>query len=151
MFEFHAGYVHVDDLVRRLSFADRNDDAGEHYFIMDRSEDSREEVVADMANVYIERDDQCWGGYGGIQSVTLDRDCLTLKLTPRMATRMGDHGTIRVTFVLKDAEFRQVRHNLGCIMYGYEPQLKVREERSALGDGAVEFSLFAMPSASGDR
>ena len=33
-FGFHAGFVDVDDVSRRLSFADRNDDSGEHYFVM---------------------------------------------------------------------------------------------------------------------
>jgi hypothetical protein len=65
IFGFKAGLVQVDEQCRRLSFADQADGSGEHYFIMDRSEDSPDQAVPDMENVYIERDDQGWGGYGG--------------------------------------------------------------------------------------
>jgi hypothetical protein len=57
---FHAGFVDVDERCRRISFADRNDETGEHYFIMGRSEQSPDEAIPDMDNVYIERDDQGW-------------------------------------------------------------------------------------------
>ena len=147
MFAFHAGFVHVDDLVRRLSFADRNDPSGNHYFIMGCSEESEEEAVADMKNVYIERDDQCWGGYGGIVSVILERDSLTLHLTSQMATRMGGHEVIRVTFVLRDAEFRELRQVLTFVMAGYESQLEVRPEQMAAIRPSAEFSVFETPSA----
>jgi hypothetical protein len=88
-FGFHATFVHSDDRPPRLSFLDRDDESSEHYFIMDRSEDTPEKAVPDMENVYIERDDQLWGGYGGIERVLLDRERLTLRLGTRMATQMG--------------------------------------------------------------
>lgn len=125
-FGFHAGFVHSDDLVRRLSFADRDDQRGEHYFIIDRSENSPENAVADMANVYIERDDQGWGGYGGIERVLLERDNLTLKLEPRMATQIGQHDQIRITFQVKEPEFIKLREVLRLILRGYENLLECR-------------------------
>jgi hypothetical protein len=133
-FVFHAGSVHADDVCRRLSFADRNDESGEHYFIMDRSEESPEETVPDMDNVYIERDDQCWGGYGGIERVVLARDGLTVHLGERMATRMGGHAVIRVTFEVSDAVFRQLWHVIGLIMRGYESQLVQEAEPGATAE-----------------
>jgi Immunity protein 10 len=102
---FHAEFVDADDLVARLSFSDRDDETSEHYFIMDRSEDSPEETVPNMGNVYIERDDQCWGRFGGIDRVILERNCLTLQLEPRMADQMGGHNAIRITFDLGDSGF----------------------------------------------
>lgn len=96
---------------------------------MDRSEESPEESVPDMANVYIERDDQGWGGYGGIDRVILERDGLTLHLSPRMATQMGEHETIRVGFTLRDSEFRELRYVLSLIMRGYESQLDLPTSR----------------------
>ena len=123
--EFHAGVVHSDRLCRRLSFADRDDDSGKQYFIIDRSEQSNE-AVHDMDDVYIERDDQRWGGYGGIERVVLERDRLTLQFDPRMATRMGEHDSIRITFAVSDDDFGNMRYVLGCIMRGYEPRLELR-------------------------
>jgi hypothetical protein len=93
---------------------------------MDRSEDSRVEAIPDMQNVYIERDDQGWGGYGGIEHVVLERDSLTLQLGPRMAARMGQHDQIRVAFDLTEAELAELRHVLRLIMRGYESRLDCR-------------------------
>jgi hypothetical protein len=122
-FNFYAAFVQVDERCLRLSFADRNDEVSEHYFVMDRSEKSSEEAVPDMDNVYIERDDQGWGGYGGIERVTLKRDSLTLRLSDRMATRMGGHESVRVCFSVPDPVFWELRHVLGLILRGYESQL----------------------------
>ncbi len=126
-FAFHASLVNCDPATVRLTFADRNDESAEHYFVMDRSEESRDEAVPDMQNVYIERDDQAWGGYGGIERVILERESLTLYLLPQMATRMGNHDQIRVTFVLDEADFRQLRHVLGLVMRGYERQMQCHD------------------------
>jgi hypothetical protein len=123
-FGFHAEFVDADDLVARLSFLDRDDETSEHYFIMDRSEASAEEAVPDMGNVYIERDDQCWGSYGGIDRVILERNRLTLRLGPPISDRMGGHEAIRITFDLGGSDFDKVRRVLGLIMRGYESQLE---------------------------
>jgi hypothetical protein len=109
-FGFHAAFVHADDLCRRLSFADRHDEFAEHYFIMDRSEESPDEAVPGMGNVYIERDDQGWGGYGGIERVVLTRDSL---------------NSIRVSFEVSDSAFCALRLVLDLIMRGYEAKLEV--------------------------
>jgi hypothetical protein len=124
-FGFLAGFVHADEECRRISFADRNDASGSHYFIMDRSEDSPNEAVPDMSNVYIERDDQGWGGYGDIERVVLIRDSITLHLGNRMATQMGGYDVIRVSFELSEIEFRELWHVLNLIMSGYESQLEL--------------------------
>jgi hypothetical protein len=126
-FGFHADFVHVDDLCRRLSFADRNDESGEHYFIMDRSEDSPDEAVPDMDNVYIERDDQGWGGYGDIERVILARESLTLQLGARMATQLGGHDTVQVSFDVSDVVFRELQNVLALIMRGYESRMEIAD------------------------
>jgi hypothetical protein len=77
-----------------------------------------------MKNVCIERDDQGWGGYGGILRVVLEKDRLTLKLGRRMATRMGGHNELLVTFKIKSPKFRKVRQVLQLIMRGYEKRLE---------------------------
>lgn len=92
---------------------------------MDRSEESTQEAVADMDNVYIERDDQGWGGFGGIKRVILERDSLTLHLSPKMATQMGRHRIIRINFRLSNTDFKNLRRVLCLIMRGYESQLEL--------------------------
>ena len=123
-FEFHAGCVWSDKLCRRLSFLDRDDNSSEHYFVMDRSEDSPEQPVPDMENVYIERDDQGFGGYGGITHVVLARDSLTLRLGARMTSQMGGNDTLRIGFTLSDPDFRSLQQVLELIMCGYESCLE---------------------------
>jgi hypothetical protein len=130
-FGFHAEYVASGDVELCLSFADWNDadwneKEAKHYFVMMRSEESPEEAVPDMQNVYIERDDQCWGGYGGIERIVLERDSLAVHLAPRMATRMGQHDEIHVSFTINDADFHELRHVLHLIMRGYEDKLECR-------------------------
>jgi hypothetical protein len=92
---------------------------------MDRMEESLQEVMPDMGNVYIERDDQQWGGFGGVERVVLERESLTLHLGPRLATQMGEYDTIRVGFALSDCDFHELRRLLGLIMHGYESRLEV--------------------------
>ena len=125
MFEFHASFVQADKQCRRLLFAGEDSQQGEHYFIMDRSEESTQVVTPDMDNIYIERDDQGWGGFGGVDRVILERCSLTLYLGPRMAVKMGSFETIRIVFALGDGEFSELREVLRLIMYGYEPQLEL--------------------------
>lgn len=125
LFEFHANFVDADALCSRLSFEDHNDDSGEHYFVIDRSEESPNDALPDMDNVYIERDDQGWGGYGGIDRVVLMRDSLTLLLDERMAERMGNHEIIRVGFQVSDAVFNQLCNVLRQIMRGYELRMEI--------------------------
>jgi hypothetical protein len=124
-FSFHAGFVDCDRRCRRLTFADRNDETGQHYFVIDRAEENPEQAVPGMGNVYIERDDQQFGGFGGIKRVVLGRDNLTLHLGRRMSTQMGRHQTICVTFSLKATEFKKLRQVLSLIMCGYESQLEL--------------------------
>src|SRR5271156_4170777 len=99
-FGFHAGFISSDNVVSRVTLADSNDDKSEHYFVMDRSEDSSEDAIPGMTNVYIERDDQQWGGFGGIDKVVLERQCLSLYLDSTMATKMGGDNQIRITFTI---------------------------------------------------
>jgi hypothetical protein len=118
---FHAGFVHSDAVSRRLSFADHNDERGQRYFVIDRAEASPEEAVPDLANVYLELDDQCRGGYGGIERVVLRRDSLAVHLGPRWA--VGD-DEIRITFTVGQPEFEELKAVLRLILRGYEDRLE---------------------------
>jgi hypothetical protein len=122
-FSFHADGVFIEHC-DAISFADDSAD-GQHYFVMSRSEDDPEQILPDVENVYIERDDQCWGGYGGIESVVLERDSLTVRVTPRMARQMGKHDVLRITFTLTDSRFSELRTNIEHILRGYDTLLKI--------------------------
>ena len=118
-FEFRAAHVYPDPVAVRLSFEGEPANDDPHYLIIDRSEDSPDEPLPDAENIYVERDDQQFGGYGGITSVTLTRGRLTISLTPRMAVRMGRHETLGVSFADDQTTFREVASVLKLIFREY--------------------------------
>jgi hypothetical protein len=119
-FEFEAALVDSDTAAERLSFADHPDDQ-QHYLVIQRDEESADDVLPDMENVYVERDDQQFGGYGGIESVSLTNTRLTLRLTPRMTRQMGLHDTLSVGF--QEDSFREVDGMVRLIFRGYESRV----------------------------
>lgn len=125
VFEFHAGEFETDDVALRVGFADGKN--SEHYFIMQREEDSLKEALPNLENIYIERDDQCWGGYGGINHVSLDRNRVIIYLNSEMANQMGGYDTIKITFSVDDLQFQQLQEVLEQVMQGYESKLNLAE------------------------
>ena len=119
-FEFEAALVVADPVAEALSFADQTEDH-QHYLIIQRDDESSDNVSPDMENIYIERDDQQFGGYGGIESVQLSKNRLTLRLTPRMAKQMGHHEALSVGFS-KDFN-KQVDELVTLIFRGYESRI----------------------------
>jgi hypothetical protein len=124
LFEFHAPRVWYDEASLVVAFADKNADH-DHYFSIQRSEVTPTEPVPDVGNVYIELNDQCWGGWGGIERVALERNAFMLSVTPRMVPYMRAHDGVRITFDLDDAEFGVVRWVLEKLLKGYEPLLEL--------------------------
>ncbi|MEG4534415.1 hypothetical protein [Microcoleus sp. D2_18a_D3] len=80
-----------------------------------------------LENIYIERDDQCWGGYGGINQVSLGRNSLIIYLNPEMANQMSGYDTIKITFSADDSQFQQLQNVLQQVMQGYEGKLNLDE------------------------
>jgi hypothetical protein len=126
IFEFRAELVVPDRSQQSLSFADHLQ-SPKHYLVLQRDEENAEATLSDVENVYIERDDQQFGGYGGIESVVLERDRLTLNLTPRMAKQMGHQDALTVTFAADDQLFENVREALKLVFRGYDSRVKCPE------------------------
>src|SRR5258708_529355 len=124
LFEFHAKLVWQDAVALSIAFADKSTDQ-EHYFTIQRSEESPEAALSDVENVYIELDDQCGGGYGGIKNVTLEEGIFTLLVTTRMVPRMHGHDGVRITFDLSGPEFEVLCRVLKLLLRGYESILQL--------------------------
>ena len=131
---FHAVGMEASPPDRLVSFWSQGDGPERHYFTIQRSEESAEEAVADLANVYLELDDQSWGGYGGIERVQLGPGGLTVRLGHKWATERIGTDTIRVTFALPDDDYRAAAGILRLIMRGYEDRLEVAAEPGAQAD-----------------
>jgi hypothetical protein len=126
VFEFQAALVVPDTAQMSLSFADHPENH-QHYLIIQRDEELRNAILPDLENIYLERDDQIFGGYGGIESVTLSRHRLSLKLTPRMAKRMGNFDELILGFEQADNSFRHIEELVALIFRGYESRIKHKQ------------------------
>jgi hypothetical protein len=125
VFGFHASEFETDDVALRVGFADGEN--SKHYFIMQREENSIEETFPDLENIYIERDDQCWGGYGGINQISFSRSSLIIYVNEEMANQMGGYDTIKITFSIDDLQFQQLQNVLQKVMQNYEDRLNLTD------------------------
>ncbi len=126
VYEFIAPYFEFDPVSLFLGFV--NEDT-KQYFWMQREEESLDRAMPDVSDVWIERDDQQWGGTGGIVHVLLYRDSLSIELTSEMAKHMGGYDSIRVVFSVTDVEFDQIRKQLRRVMRGYESIVEYRTDQ----------------------
>ena len=122
VYEFTAPYHEIGYAERFLGFANDNT---KQYLWLQREECSESETAPFVGNVWIERDDQQWGGPGGITAVQLTRDYLSIRLTPEMARHMGGYDEFRVLLALSNEEFTRVQEQLLRVMVGYESLVRV--------------------------
>ena len=119
---FGAIDFEIDPVDLRVGFSDGED--GEHYFLIQRDDESTEEVLPNRENIYTELDDQCWGGNGGIDLIACSQSRFTIHLGEPIAPRIG-YNEISITFSLNDSEFQELRKVLQKIMKGYEDRLNL--------------------------
>ena len=122
IYRFAAPYFEIDRVVRFLGFA--NNETGQ-YLWFQRADGTEDEVVPYADNVWIERDDQGWGGHGGINEIILRRKKLMVLFTPQRAGEMGGFDIIEVKLFLTDEDFEQVQRQLFHVFAGYEDILDV--------------------------
>jgi hypothetical protein len=121
-FEFQAALIVPDLKQIGLSFADHPTHQ-RHYLILQRDQLPVGKAASSCGLVYVERDDQQFGGYGGIESMTLTRRSLKLAVIPSMAKLMGNHDTLTITFVVDDGTFHQIDETISRIFEGYEDRV----------------------------
>ena len=122
VYEFTAPYHEIGFEERFLGFANN---ATKQYLSLQRWDCTKNEILPGAANVWIERDDQAWGGHGGIESVILERECLIVHLASELAAHMGGYEEYRVRLVLSDEDFAKVREQLLRVMVGYGPIVRM--------------------------
>jgi hypothetical protein len=115
VYEFTAPYHEIGYAGRFLAFANN---ATEQYLWVQRDECSEAETIPYAGNVWIERDDQQWGGHGGIVAVELSRDVLSIRLALDKAEQMGSFDEFRLRLSLTDAEFVAVQEQLQRVFVG---------------------------------
>lgn len=112
---FTAKEVFLDPQVGFIGFADQE---GRRYFWMQPGE-----MTTAKEDIWLERDDQAWGGCGGAWNVVLARNefVVDTRALPWMAC-----GMIEIEFAADDATFAQLRELLQQVMVGCPTDLVIR-------------------------
>src|SRR3712207_2513406 len=112
-YEFTATEFDADPDAERVAFAGEG-----RYVWMQRDETDPTVPVtasADARSVWVEIEDQAWGGRGGIAEVRLDRQSLTISRTHPLPRQACGHEKIVVHFDVTDDEFDQIWRVLRAI------------------------------------
>ncbi len=124
VYRFIATEWEADPTARFLGFANNG---SSQYFSMQREEDSEGTILPNAGNVWIELNDQGWGGHGGIVSLSMDRGGLSIRLTADMAHRQGGYEALRVDFKFPDSDFHSIHEQLLRVMTGYYAIMVISE------------------------
>ncbi|MBE9123104.1 hypothetical protein IQ269_20445 [Tychonema sp. LEGE 07199] len=123
VFELLAKLVGIEESFDYIGFSSGEDN--EHYFVMQRHEFHKEDALPNLGSVYSEIDDQCWGEYGGIKEVTLNRERLIVHFDPSRPNPHINYDEVRIAFSVNDSEFQKLQNTLQKIMLGYEDRLNL--------------------------
>ncbi|WP_373535221.1 hypothetical protein [Microcoleus sp.] len=126
VFELFAQLVGIEDPFS-IGFSSEEDEDSEnyHYFVMERNEFYKKAPPPNLGCVYWEIDDQCWGEYGGIKEVTLNRERLIVHFDPSRPNPHINYDEVRIAFSVNDSEFQKLQNTLQKIMLGYEDRLNL--------------------------
>jgi hypothetical protein len=88
---FHANYVSVDDMddLWLVGFADEKFGTRDYLTLQRAYDDDEQDISLGMNTYYVERNDQRWSGYGGIQTFELFRDRVIITFTEKRRYRHG--------------------------------------------------------------
>lgn len=123
--EFIATCVSVEDVndiedAYAVWLADGDPVVKDYLTIQRDIEPDEKSVRLGLDKVYVERNDQGFSGYGGVESAALFRDHLGLRFNDKGTTFMGGFSEMRVFFKLDSAVFQQLRAGLAACFNGFE-------------------------------
>ena len=123
MVRFTANTVVVDDSDEEfilVGFADKKFGAYREGLHFQRSyEFDEQDVELGMDSVFVERNDQSQGGYGGVARVELHADRVRVSIGGRLAEEMGD-SEFEITFSLPPKKFNRLRDGLRTVFRGFD-------------------------------
>ena len=88
----------------------------ENYLMIQQTLDGYDEQDAEsgMDSYHIERDDQSFGGYGGVEKLTLRRDSIEVELDETGKENL-DCEAVKADFQTDDETYQLLREKLGLI------------------------------------
>lgn len=117
---FHANCVAVidDENSRIVGFADQQFDTKRYLqFQLSRVSDPQDKALG-HDTYYVEKDDQSYGCYGGIESIDLEANTITLRLDEVGSQRLDLDQIVLITFDADDKTLRELRSGLATIFSG---------------------------------
>lgn len=110
-FHFTASGVYADDDGTVLMLVLNSDDE-EHYFSVQQSlEHDEQSIKAGMNTYYIERDDQGFGGYGGLDEIRLSKTELKAVLNEKGKKNLNAEN-LAVTLNIPEESFYEMKEML---------------------------------------
>lgn len=117
---FHANCVAVvdDEFSRIVGFADRQIDTKRYLqFQLCHVSDTKNQALG-LDNYYVEKDDQSYSCYGGIESIDLHQNTITLKLDDVGSQRLDLDKVVLITFDADNKTLGELRSGLAYIFSG---------------------------------
>lgn len=117
---FHANCVTVEDRddFWLVGFADDEFKTRDYLLLQRGVEDDEQDLVFGMNTYHVERNDQKWSGYGGIESFELHRDRVKICFSKAGGNRMGSVTEMEITFQTDGDEYARLKDRLGRIFGG---------------------------------
>jgi hypothetical protein len=118
---FHANCVAVDHMEDfwLVGFADEKFDTRQYLMLQRSFEDDEQDIRLGQNTYHVERNDQAWSCYGGIERFELHRDRVSVTFTERGAARLAAPA-MEICFQIDDRQFSELRKRLGFIFEGTE-------------------------------
>src|SRR5262245_54478884 len=118
---FHAAHVAVEDTEDHVlvGFADREFNTTCYLTFQRAYRFDEQDHRTGMAEVYVERDDQRWSGYGGMERCELLPDGLRLTLDERGAAAMAGIRMMEVSFEITPHQMAVLRAGLRRCFAGF--------------------------------
>ena len=117
---FHASCVAIvdDEFSRIVEFADRQLDTKRYLqFQLSRVSDTQDQALG-LDTYYVEKDDQSNSCYGGIESIDLHKNTITLRLDDVGSQRLDLDKVVLITFDADDKTLVELRSGLTTIFSG---------------------------------
>ena len=124
-----------EDDVYFVSFLNSKGGKYEYVTLQNPREYSEQDISLGMDKVYIERDDQFFASYGGIEGVNVHRRSINIHLSDEAAKKLDDIEEIEINFDISDEEF----HNLISILREIFKEQSTYEARESKGSESIDF------------
>ena len=117
---FHANVVKVEEMDRvcLVGFADDGFDTRNYLTLLRSFEDDEQDVRLGLNTYHVERNDQVWSGYGGIDAFELKPDRAKITFNLAGAIAMGNVSEMEITFQIDRDRFSALKECLGKIFAG---------------------------------